>query len=150
MGWLNWRPNETDGPLITTQFASGFVYGANIGWINLGDGSPANGTSYSNTSAGDFGVNVDATSDPDYYLLSGYAWSANCGWINFDVEAQAGSANQPRIEKATNILRGYAWGANIGWLTLDSFDTAYVTIFFPSGFEASKTGIDPATFMLYE
>ena len=126
IGWTNWEGDVTNGAVFTENYASGYIYSANCGWINLGDGSPANGISYSNTSADDFGVNVDSLSDPDYFMLSGYAWGANIGWINFDVAAQAGASNQPRIDKTTGILKGYAWSANTGWLTLESPGTAVV------------------------
>ena len=33
--------------------------GANIGWLDLGDGTPPNGIQYLNNSAADFGVNHD-------------------------------------------------------------------------------------------
>lgn len=120
IGWINWQGDITNGAVFTQNFASGYIWSANIGWINLGDGSPSNGQKYSNITADDFGINVDAVSDPNYFILSGYAYSANAGWINFDVLSIAGSENQPKIEKQTGILKGYAWGANIGWLTLES------------------------------
>jgi hypothetical protein len=106
VGWLDWRANGANGAVFTPTVASGYVYAANIGWIGLGDGSPANGQVYSNTAASDYGINVDAYSDPANYLLSGYAYSANCGWISFDV---ASPADRPRIERHTGILRGWAW-----------------------------------------
>lgn len=44
---------------------------ANFGWIDPGDGAPANGHTYSNTSATDFGVNLAASG-----ALTGYAYAA--------------------------------------------------------------------------
>lgn len=126
IGWINWQGDVTHGALIANKFVSGFIYSANVGWINLGDGTPTNGTQYSNTSTSDFGVNVDSTSDPNYYILTGYAYGANVGWINFNVQTQAGKDNQPRIEKTTGIFKGSAWGANIGWLPLESPGMAVV------------------------
>ncbi len=120
VGWLDWRADGANGAVFSEGFASGYVYGANIGWVSLGDGSPTNGTAYSNMLADDFGVNIDASSDEDFFLLSGYAYSANCGWIQFDTVAQTGEMHRPRIEKLTGILRGFAYSANFGWILLDS------------------------------
>ena len=126
-GWLNWEGDVTNGAVFNDRYASGFIYGANIGWFNLGDGSPVNEIQYSNLSADDVGVNVDTTSDPDFHILSGYGWSANAGWLVFDVATVAGDEHQPRIEKQTGILHGSAWCPNLGWLTLNSEGVAMVT-----------------------
>lgn len=126
LGWINWQGDETNGAAFSIAYASGFIYGANIGWVSLGDGTPSNGTDYGNASAADFGVNVDADSDPDFFLLSGRGYSANIGWINFDVEAQTGPAGRPRIDKADARLKGFAYSANLGWLALESDGIAIV------------------------
>ncbi len=120
MGWVDFHADGANGANFNQNTVSGFIYAANIGWIHLGDGSPTNGVNYSNDSADDFGVNVDSISDPDFFILSGHGWSDSTGWISFDVAAQAGSDNQPRIEKQTGFLRGFAWSPNVGWLALDS------------------------------
>ena len=127
IGWLNWAGDTVNGAVLVA-FTSGFVYSANTGWINLGDGSPDNGLQYSNTSAIDFGINIDSTSDPNFLLMSGLAYSANVGWINFSVSPQTGAANRPRIERSTGKLLGYAWSANAGWLSLNSSPTAQVLV----------------------
>lgn len=119
-GWIDWQGDVANGAIINNHYASGFIYGANIGWINLGSGMPLFGPRYSNATADDFGVNVDALSDPGACILSGFAWSANAGWIVFDVAATAGPEYQPRIEKGTGILRGTAYSPNLGWLPLES------------------------------
>lgn len=121
-GWTNWQGNIDDGVFFTEDYAGGFVWGANLGWISVGDGSPNTGTSYSNSTAGDFGVNVDSNSDPNSFLLSGYAWSSNAGWISFNVTG----ADRPRIERSTGTLKGYVYGANIGWLPLEAPGIAIV------------------------
>lgn len=126
VGWLNFQGDVTNGASFGKNYATGFIWGANIGWINLGDGSPGDTIHYSNVSADDFGVNVDSNSDATFAFLSGYAWGANVGWINFDVVAQVGEPNRPRIEKSTGTLFGYVWGANIGWISLNSDPTATV------------------------
>ena len=125
IGWLNWQGDVTNGAGFGPKFAYGNTYGANVGWINLGDGTPVNGTSYANNSAADFGINVDALSDPGNFLLSGYAYGANIGWINFNYDGTWGpAANRPRIDKATGVFQGYAYGANVGWLPLNSDPTS--------------------------
>lgn len=109
------------GARVQRQVLRGFAWGENIGWINLGDGQPANGTSYANVDGGDFGVNIEtARTGPNAGVLYGLAWSENAGWVNF------GERNAPwipfeqraRIERPTNRLRGYAWSENLGWINL--------------------------------
>jgi hypothetical protein len=118
VGWIDWRADGTQSGAVFANpfFASGSIWSPNIGWISLGNGVPANHQSYSNASGSDFGVNIDAFSDPQSFLLSGLGWSANCGWISFD---KAEAAWRPRIDKQTGVLHGFAWGANIGWIALD-------------------------------
>ena len=72
------------------------------------------------------GVNINAESDPNFFILTGYAYATNIGWISFDVAGVAGHENQPRIDKSSGILQGYAWSPNVGWLTLDSRPFAMV------------------------
>src|SRR5687767_16037839 len=60
IGITDWRPSTADGVNIGENFCSGFIYAANVGWIKMGAGTPTNGSSYSNTSATDFGVNCAA------------------------------------------------------------------------------------------
>jgi hypothetical protein len=114
-GWLNWgdtaSPNQV---ILTASYMGGFVWGENIGWINLGDGTPANGVAYANTSASDFGVNID----PGTGEMSGYAWAENVGWINFATTPFIGP-DGARFDDVAVRLRGYAWGENIGWVNLD-------------------------------
>jgi len=103
---INWRPTSQTGALISQYYGSGYIYGSSIGWINLGSGSPANGISYQNNSASDFGVNVSPGGD-----LSGFAYSANIGWINF------APAGKPRVDWTTGKFSGSAWSANAGWIS---------------------------------
>lgn len=119
IGWINWAGDVTNGATFA-NVASGYIWSGNVGWIHLGDGTPANGIQYSNTSATDYGVNIDRTSDATYQLLSGFAYGANIGWINFNVVNWTGIANRPRIQRSTGRLLGYAWSANVGWLPLNS------------------------------
>ena len=117
VGFMNWRADGTNGVVVGRYILSGYIYGANIGWISVGDGTPGNGIQYSNASATDFGVNTIADpSVPGEYYLRGYAYSANVGWINFENTGNA------RVVLSNNRLRGYAYGANIGWINLDDLN----------------------------
>lgn len=118
-GWLDWRgagvPAGAQGARLGARFLSGFVWGENIGWINLGDGSPANGTAYANSTGSDFGVNRDTLTG----RLSGLAWGENVGWINFSGGALASPQRPATFDAADMRLHGFAWGENIGWINLD-------------------------------
>lgn len=109
-GWLDWRPSVSAGVAMTETYLAGSAYGANIGWISFGDGSPSNGHTYSNASASDFGVNLTANGE-----LSGHAWSANTGWIVFE-----SSHGQPRLDYLTGKLSGQVWSPNLGWIALET------------------------------
>jgi hypothetical protein len=87
----------------TSGYLSGFAWGENIGWINMG---AVSGSPYLNTTDSNWGVNIDEEGN-----LTGLAWGENVGWINFKSEF-----NQVTIDRATGRFDGYAWGENIGWL----------------------------------
>jgi hypothetical protein len=108
-GWLDWRGDTNNGAIIGEYICSGYLYSANVGWINLGSGSATNGIYYQNLSAGDFGVNQDGLGN-----LRGYAWGANIGWINFE------SLGAPKVDLFTGNLSGYVWSANCGWISLSN------------------------------
>ena len=117
VGYMNWRADGANGVVVGRYILSGYIYGANIGWIHVGDGTPDDGIQYSNASATDFGVNtIEDPSVPGEYYLRGFAYGANVGWINFE---ETGNA---RVILSNNRLRGYAWGANIGWINLDDLN----------------------------
>ncbi|HLP84138.1 MAG TPA: hypothetical protein VK157_07295 [Phycisphaerales bacterium] len=135
-GWMNWRdagnPQASAGVTIgpTGRFLAGFVWAENIGYINLGDGTPANGASYANTTGTDFGVNIDVNSG----ALTGLAWGENVGWINFSAGAQAGPLFAARISvDAPRRVHGYAWGENIGWINLDVLEEGKYVAFAGTG-----------------
>lgn len=111
-GWINFRPSAADGVVAGEAFCSGYAYSGNLGWIHFGDGTPANGHTYGNADATDYGVNHDGEGN-----LSGYAYSANTGWIHFGWAA-ASDSNRPRINLLTGAFAGYAYGANTGWINL--------------------------------
>jgi hypothetical protein len=112
LGFADWRPGTTDGVNIGRSFCSGFIYAANVGWIKMGTGAPANGTTYANNSATDFGINCSAGA-PGEKNLRGYAYGANIGWVNFE------ATGNPRVILSTGRLQGFVWSANTGWINLD-------------------------------
>jgi len=114
-GWLDWRWSATaaHAPVVTSALLSGKVYAANPGWIDLGNGLPANGIRYSQT-AGDTGVNHDGAG-----ALTGFAYGANIGWIRF---AQSWN-HAPRIDLTGGEMTGYAYAANCGWIGLRGLKT---------------------------
>jgi len=114
LGWMDWVADTNNGAVIGAYVCSGYIYSANVGWINLGSGSPTNGIYYQNLSANDFGVNQDGLGN-----LRGYAYGANLGWIDFETNGA------PRINMITGQMSGYVWSANCGWISLSNA-VAYV------------------------
>jgi hypothetical protein len=108
IGALEWSASPDKGAVINPYYASGYIYGANIGWISLGS-MPADKFQYRNNSAADFGVNVTSSG-----ALRGYAYGANVGWINFE------PTGNPRVDWVSGKLAGRAWSANLGWLDLEN------------------------------
>ncbi len=135
-GYMNWA--DADGGLqgvrIGNNFMSGFVWMENVGWLNLGDGSPA-GCVYSNTTGADHGVNIHPNGD-----LYGLAWGENIGWVKFDTAAALSAfGDQARLDRAAQRLRGYAWGENIGWINLDDSNVFVGTTFCRADWDGSGT-----------
>ncbi len=110
LGWLDARADTNHGAVLGEFCCAGYLYAANVGWIALGSGAPANGIQYQNNSATDFGVNNDGLGN-----LTGYAWGANIGWINFEQ-----TYGQPKINLRTGQLSGSVWSANCGWISLSN------------------------------
>jgi len=132
-GWVNARGNVVHGAVIGRAFCSGYFYGANFGWVCLGDGSPGNGYAYSNVSSTDYGVNHDGQGN-----LRGYAYGANVGWINFEANGAA------KVDLSTGVLSGYAYGANIGWISLSNAHVYVQTDVLDAGPDGDDDGIpDP-------
>lgn len=117
-GWMNLQGDFTNGVHVGPTILSGFAWHENFGWINFGDGLPP-GPQYSNTSATDFGVNMDLNGD-----LFGFAWGENIGWINFDTVTAGGS--NVNIDQSTGVFSGFAWGENVGWIAFDTVNPADV------------------------
>jgi hypothetical protein len=109
LGWMNWRGDVANGAVIGEYVCAGYVWAADVGWLSLGSGSPANGIQYQNGSASDYGVNRD-----DLGNLRGYAWGANIGWVNFE------GTGAPKVDLVTGRSIGYAWSANCGWISLSN------------------------------
>ena len=144
IGWTNWLPSTANGAVVGEYVCSGYVYGANVGWINLGSGSPANKIQYGNAAAGDFGVNYYPTTTPGVAILRGYAYGANIGWINFE------GVGNPSVNLLNGQLYGYAYSANCGWINLGT-NTAYVvkTDSITPGVDTDGDGIADAFELLY-
>ncbi|MEY3894494.1 MAG: hypothetical protein RLZZ214_13 [Verrucomicrobiota bacterium] len=115
IGWMNWSGDVANGVVITDYICSGYIFAANVGWIHMGGGSPANTIQYQNNSATDFGVNLDALGN-----LRGYAYAANVGWINFETLGAA------KLDLVTGQFSGYCYSANCGWISLSTLKTSVI------------------------
>lgn len=115
VGWTNWKwdPATPEGASLEPYLLRGRIYAGNVGWIDLGDGAPADGIFYAQT-GGEWGVNHDGSGG-----LSGWAYGANIGWVLFDPSQKA----PPRVDLASGALTGYAYGANVGWINLEGVVT---------------------------
>lgn len=129
-GVLDWRIDAAYGAVLGSTYCSGFIFGQQVGWIQLGVGTPAHGRSYSNELPGDFGVNVL----PDG-RLRGYAYGANIGWLNFS------DTGNPRLEPATGRLRGAIWSANLGWINLEDGETYVQLVSPPASTDSDRDGL---------
>ncbi len=141
IGWTNWRGTGTNGVAIGEYVCSGFVWSSNCGWINLGDGNPANGIRYSNTSGSDFGVNLQnpySSGGVSKARLRGYAYAANLGWINFEDQGN------PEISLQSGRLSGYVWVANCGWINLEDASWFVQSMTILPGSDSDDDGIADA------
>ncbi|MCF7817969.1 MAG: hypothetical protein K9M54_08810 [Kiritimatiellales bacterium] len=129
-GWVNAEGDTTNGAVIGQAFCSGYMYCANAGWIDLGNGAPANGIAYANNSATDYGINHDGLGN-----LTGYAYGVNIGWINFEQ-----AYGKPKVNLQNGLLVGYAWSANAGWIKL----AGMVTLTLDPGPDSDADGIPDA------
>lgn len=109
-GWVDGRGDTNSGAVIGEYFCSGYLYAANVGWIQLGSGAPVGQVQYQNDSAADFGVNHDGLGH-----LTGYAYGANVGWIHFEQ-----TYGKPSVDLVTGQLSGSVWSANCGWISLSN------------------------------
>jgi hypothetical protein len=129
IGWMDWRGDTNSGAVIGEYVCSGYIYAANVGWINLGSGAPANGIQYQNNSATDYGVNQDGLGN-----LRGFAYGANIGWINFE------NNGAPKLDLKTGRLSGSIYSANCGWISLSNAFAFVQTVIAP-GADTDGDGI---------
>jgi len=133
IGWQDWRVDGANGAVLGEYVCTGYIYAANVGWINLGGGIPANGIHYQNNSASDFGVNHDGLGN-----LRGYAWGANIGWVNFE------NQGAPRLDLGTGKLIGSIYSANVGWISLSNAFAFVQTDTLRRGVDSDGDGIPDA------
>lgn len=138
-GWINCRPDSTNGAVVGEFFCSGYMYSPTAGWIHLGNGSPSNGVSYENGSTNDYGVNHDGKGH-----LTGYAWCPSTGWINFGWTNNPDATQAPKIDIKTGMLSGYAWGGSLGWISLSNLSGRLQTDWFDAGTNADSDGLPDA------
>jgi len=138
LGWLDWRGDTNKGAVIGEYGCSGFLYAANVGWIHLGSGDPADGLRYQNLSGSDFGVNQDGLGN-----LRGYAYGANIGWINFE------NTGAPRVDLKTGTLGGYIYSANCGWISVSNGLAQVQTDTIANGADTDGDGITDAWELSY-
>jgi hypothetical protein len=154
IGWIDWRGDETNGCVGCTNGAvigefvvKGYIYAADVGWINLGNGTPANGIQYSNAATNDFGVNNLGTGE-----LSGYGYGANIGWVVFTNRSAAGlllSTEVPHFDLVTGNFSGYAYSANCGWISLSNAFAVVKTDTVLPGADTDGDGIPDAWELRY-
>jgi len=143
-GWLNWQGQRDPDGTVTgygrvrfyDNHLRGWIWGENMGWINLGQAGPYAEPALQLSIPGVSGVNVGPIDANGLAPLSGFAWGENVGFINFGpfdpaVTDANGDTIQPRIDTNASParVRGFAWAENIGWINLgDAIDeTGVVT-----------------------
>ena len=134
-GWINCRPDITNGASIGEFICSGYFYSSTAGWIHLGDGSPSNGLHYSNGNSVDYGVNHDGEGN-----LRGYAWCEGSGWINFEWTNKE-HADSPKVDLKTGNFSGHAWGDTLGWICLTNLSAYVQTENFKQGTDSNTNGL---------
>jgi len=120
-GWVNFSP-ANGGVTVATDHLEGYAWAENFGWLKLGSYTGGGNHTYGNTSATDYGVNIDAAGN-----CSGYAWSSNVGWINFK-PTNGGVTVNP----TTGRFDGYAWSENVGWIHFHNASPAYTVQYIPT------------------
>lgn len=140
MGWLDWRGDNEHGAVIGECICSGFLYSPNVGWINMGQGTPTNGIRYGNLSAKDFGINHDGHGN-----LQGFAWGANIGWLVFTNRTATGAVFEgPTVNLLTGRLSGWIWSANAGWISLSNAVAGVATTSILPGIDSDGDGMSDA------
>jgi hypothetical protein len=111
-GWLDAEPNGNggDGLTVSAFKVTGWMYGENIGWVNM------HCENLGTCGTVNFGVTNDNLGN-----LAGYAWAENAGWISFSCanEGSCGSTGNygVKINPLTGEFTGYAWSENEGWIS---------------------------------
>lgn len=102
------------GVQIRDTELTGFMWGEQVGWINLN-------CQNRNTC----GTNSFKVSNTKYGILSGYAWGENTGWVNFGPFSN-NAATTITINN-NGELNGYAWTQNYAWIkfSCDPLDVDY-------------------------
>ena len=137
---MDWRGDDgTNGAVIGEFVCSGYIYGANIGWIHLGNGSPTNGFA------------VLATSRPTTTASTTTALATSAGTPTAPTSAGSTSRPQgaPKIDLLTGNLSGYVYGANIGWISLSNAFAFVQTDSLDTGPDTDGDGIPDAWEYLY-
>lgn len=119
-GWVNFNP-ANGGVSVFDDHLEGHAWAENVGWIKLGSYSGGGYHSYGNSSAGDWGVNLNGAA------LSGYGWSESAGWVRFDPTGGGVTLNP-----ANGVFDGWAWSENLGWLHFKGASPAYNVVFTPT------------------
>ncbi len=133
-GWVNCRPDSTNGAVIGEFVCSGYFWNALTGWIHLGDGTPTNGHQYSNDSSEDYGINHDGKGN-----LRGSAWASGTSeWITFE------DTGAPTVDLETGLMDGYAWGGTHGWISFTNIQAYTATDGFEPGVDSDVDGIPDA------
>jgi hypothetical protein len=133
IGWMDWRANSTNGVVVSTYVCAGWLYSANVGWIHVGGGAPANGMQYQNNSATDYGVNLSPSGK-----LRGYAYGANIGWLNFE------NLGDPHINLLNGKFGGSVYSANCGWISLNTLFGHVETSTIQPGLDSDSDGLPDA------
>jgi hypothetical protein len=138
IGWTDWRADGANGVVIGEYVCKGYIYAANVGWIHLGSGSPANSIQYQNNTGTDYGVNQDGLGN-----LRGFAWGANIGWVNFE------NTGAPRLNLFNGKMDGHVWSANCGWISLSNAIAFVQTQSVSPGTDSDADGIADAFELTY-
>lgn len=112
-GWVNFAPGN-GGVYVFDDHLEGHAWAENLGWIKLGSHSGGGYHTYANTTAVDWGVNLDGA------RLSGYGWSDTVGWVRFDP-----TGGGVTLDPASGAFDGWAWAENLGWIHFKGGTPAY-------------------------
>lgn len=125
-GSVNWKPTGSTPVQIADSGLSGYVWGSEIGFINLNP-----------TSAG---VSINSSTG----ALSGHAFSNTGSWINFNPSDVSGGTDVGVSINTSGEFVGWAWvsGVNGGWMKFDcsSVNTCVKTDWRPLGSRTSSGG----------